>query len=74
VVFPRSAPIGPADTGCAAIGGDESIDVTAPAIPGHYYWFAAAPCLSGPDRSDNEGAFSAILASSTFPTTVSTSP
>jgi hypothetical protein len=66
--------IGPADSGCAGLGGDESIDVTVPAIPGHYYWFAAAACLSGPDHADNEAAFSAILASTTFPTTVSTSP
>jgi hypothetical protein len=66
--------IGPADSGCAAIGGDESIDETVPAIPSAYYWFAADACLAGPDKVDNEGAFSAILASTTFPTTVSTSP
>jgi len=66
--------IGPADSGCTAIGGDESIDVTVPAIPSAYYWFAADACLAGPDKVDNEGAFSAILASTTFPTTVSTSP
>jgi hypothetical protein len=65
---------GPADAGCAALGGDESIGVTVPAIPGKYYWFAADACLSGPDRSENEAAFSAILASTTFPATVSTSP
>lgn len=66
--------IGPADAGCTALGGDESIDVTVPTIPGHYYWFAAAACLAGPDRAADEAAFSAIVASTTFPTTVSTSP
>ena len=30
---------------------------------GPSYWFAADAWLSGPDRSDNEGAFSAIRAS-----------
>ena len=66
--------MGPADSGCAAIGGDESIDVTVPTIPGHYYWYAADACLAGPDRAENEAAFAAIVASTTFPTTVSTSP
>jgi len=66
--------IGPADSSCAAIGGDESIDVTVPAIPGHYYWYAADACLAGPDRAENEAAFAAIVASTTVPTTVSTSP
>jgi hypothetical protein len=65
---------GPADAGCAAIGGDESIDVAVPSIPGHYYWYAADACIAGPDRAENEAAFSEILASTTFPTTVSTSP
>ena len=65
---------GPADSGCAAIGGDESIDVTVPAIPGHYYWYAADACLAGPDRAEDEAAFAAIVTSTTFPTTVSTSP
>jgi hypothetical protein len=60
---------GPADAGCAAIGGDESVDVTLPAIPGEYYWYAADACLAGPDRAQNEAAFSAILASATVPTT-----
>ena len=65
---------GPADSSCAAIGGDESIDVAIPAIPGHYYWYAADACLAGPDRAGNEAAFAAIVASTTVPTTVSTSP
>ncbi len=65
--------VGPADSGCATIGGDESIDVTVPVIPGHYYWYAADACLAGPDHGEDEGAFSAIVASASIPATASDS-
>jgi hypothetical protein len=65
---------GPADSSCLAIGGDESIDVAVPTIPGEYYWYAADACLAGPERSENEAAFAAILASATVPMPVSPSP
>jgi len=65
---------GPADPDCAAIGGDESIDLSVPAMSGENHGFTADACLAGPDLVDNERAFSAILASTTFPPPTSTSP
>ncbi len=56
-----------ADSGCASIGGDESIDVAIAATPRQGEWIGVDACLSGPDHQAGEAAFAAILASATIP-------
>jgi hypothetical protein len=57
---------GPADAGCAAIGGDESIDVVVVPTPPGSPWIGIDACLSGPDHRVRESEFAAILANATI--------
>jgi len=53
---------GPADTGCAAIGGDERITAVIPHdFPSNFY--AIDACLRGPDHAANEAIIRQMLAS-----------
>lgn len=58
---------GPADPGCAALGGDESIGVVVAHPPRWNGWLEVDACLAGPDRGPGETAFGAMLASAAFP-------
>ncbi len=52
---------GPADEGCAAIGGAESISLVFDENGGKSGWTSLDACLAGPDLAAAEAAFYAIL-------------
>jgi hypothetical protein len=52
---------GPADEGCAAVGGAESISIVFDRIGGQSGWTSLDACLAGPDVATAEAAFFAIL-------------
>jgi len=58
---------GPADDGCAALGGDESIGVVVAHPPRWHGWLEVDACLAGPDQGPGEAALGAMLASAAFP-------
>jgi hypothetical protein len=54
---------GPADQGCAAIGGSASDQIVIPQRPSGAGWLSLDGCLAGPDTAAAEGSFAALATS-----------